>query len=188
VEKTNVFGCSTKWSDKRDDAKKSLAKWDAENVTIDTIDAAGVKKLAANTDGGKLLLVNVWATWCGPCVAEMPELVTVNRMYRKRPFEMITISMDEPEQKDAALKTLKDNHVSATNHLFTGNKDALVAALDPDGWQGPVPHTLLVAPGGKVIYRESGAVDAMKLKRAIVEQIGRTYASTPAKAHPKIAR
>jgi peroxiredoxin len=188
VEKTNVFGCSTKWSDKRDDAKKSLAKWDAENVTIDTIDAAGVKKLAANKDGGKLLLVNVWATWCGPCVAEMPELVTANRMYRKRPFEMITISMDEPEQKDAALKTLKDNHVSATNHLFTGNKDALVAALDPDGWQGPVPHTLLIAPGGKVIYRESGAVDAMKLKRAIVEQIGRTYASTPAKAHPKIAR
>jgi thiol-disulfide isomerase/thioredoxin len=188
VEKTNVFGCSTKWSDKRDDAKKSLAKWDAEDVAIDTIDAGGVKKLAANAEGGKLLLVNVWATWCGPCVAEMPELVTVNRMYRKRPFEMITISMDEPEAKDAALKVLKDNHVSATNHLFTGDKDALVAALDPDGWQGPVPHTLLIAPGGKVIYRESGAVDAMKLKRAIVEQIGRTYASTPEKAHPKNAR
>jgi peroxiredoxin len=189
VEKTNVFGCSTKWSDKRDDAKKSLARWDAEEVKLDTIDAAGVKKLAANAGAEqKLLLVNVWATWCAPCVAEMPELVTVNRMYRKRPFEMVTISMDEPEQKDAALKVLKDNHVSATNHLFAGDKDALVAALDSEGWQGPVPHTLLIGPGGKVIYRETGAVDALKLKRAIVGQIGRTYASTPEKAHPKNAR
>jgi peroxiredoxin len=189
VEKTNVFGCSTKWSDKSDDAKKSLAKWDAEDVTLDTIDAAGVKKLAENAGAEKKwLLVNVWATWCGPCVAEMPELVTINRMYRKRPFEMITISMDEPEQKDAALKMLKDNHVSSTNHLFTGDKDALVAALDPDGWQGPIPHTVLIAPGGKIIYRESGAIDVAKLKRAIVDQIGRTYASTPEKAHPKAAR
>jgi peroxiredoxin len=188
VEKTNVFGCSTKWADKREDAKTSLAKWDAEDVTIDTIDAAGVKTLAANAEGGKLRLVNVWATWCGPCVAEMPELITINRMYRKRPFEMVTISMDEPEQKDAALKVLKDNHLSATNRLFTGDKDALVAALDPEGWQGPVPHTVLIAPGGKVIYRASGAVDPLKLKRAIVEHIGRTYASTPEKAHPKTAR
>ena len=67
-------------------------------------------------------------------------------------------------------------------------QDALVAALDPEGWQGPVPHTVLIAPGGKVIYRESGAVDRLKLKRAIVEHIGRTYASTPEKAHPKNAR
>lgn len=188
AEKTNVFGCSTKWSDKREDAKAWLAKADAEDVALDTIDAAGVRKLAANVEGGKLLLVNVWATWCGPCVAEMPELVTVNRMYRKRPFEMISISMDEPEQKDAALKVLKDNRLSATNHLFTGDKDALVAALDPDGWQGPVPHTVLIAPGGKIVFRASGAVDPLKLKRAIVEQIGRTYASTPEKAHPKNAR
>jgi peroxiredoxin len=187
VEKTNVFGCSTKWSDKRDDVKKALAKWDAEKAALDDIDAAGVKKLAANgTD--KLLLVNVWATWCGPCVAEMPELVTINRMYRNRPFQMITISMDEPEQKDAALKLLTEKHCSATNHLYVGDKDRLVAALDPDGWQGPVPHTVLIAPGGKIIYRESGAVDVLKLKQAIVGQIGRTYASRPAKPRAKNGR
>src|SRR5213075_2058356 len=80
VEKTKVFGCSTKWASKNDDVKKSLAKWDAEPVALNSIDVDGVKKLAANdkakaAETNKLRLVNVWATWCGPCVIELPELV-----------------------------------------------------------------------------------------------------------------
>ena len=174
VEKTKVFGCSTKWATKFDDAKKAIAKWDAEPVALAGIDLEAVKKLAAN-DGKKLRLVNVWATWCGPCVIELPELVEMNRMYRKRDFEMITISMDEPEKKDRALEKLKDLKVATTNYIYTGaNKDKFIEALDAK-WEGPVPHTLLIAPGGKVIYRHTGAVDPMELKKAIVGYLGRTY-------------
>jgi peroxiredoxin len=175
VPETKVFGCSTKWADKSDTAKKSLAKWDAEPVKISPIDAEAVKTLAKN-DSQKLLLINVWATWCGPCVNELPELVTMNRMYRKRPFELITISMDDPKKQDQALAMLARLHVSATNYIFNSDKrDALVEALDKE-WPGPVPHTILIAPGGKVIYRQTGEFDAMELKKAIVGYIGRTYA------------
>jgi peroxiredoxin len=175
VEVTKVFGCSTKWAEKNDSAKKSLAKWDAEAVKISPIDAETVSSLAKN-DSKKLLLINVWATWCGPCVSELPELVTMNRMYRKRPFELITISMDDPKKQEQALEMLNRLHVSATNYIFNSEKrDALVEALDPK-WPGPVPHTILVAPGGKVIYRQTGEFDAMELKKAIVGYIGRTYA------------
>src|SRR5947209_726763 len=103
VEKTNVFGCSTKWASKREDAKKWLEKADAEAVELKQIDAAGVTALAKN-DGKKLRLVNVWATWCAPCVNELPELVTMNRMYRNRDFEMVTISMDTADKKGKALE------------------------------------------------------------------------------------
>ena len=180
VEKTRVFGCSTKWSDKRADARKSLEKWDQEKVELMPLDEAGATRLAKN-DTDKLLLINVWATWCGPCVTEMPEFVTMRRMYRGRKFELVTISLDEPEEKEAALKVLREKHVSATNYLSAvPSRDKLADLLDKK-WPGPIPYTLLVAPGGKILYRHSGPIDALEVRRAIVDFLGRTYASRSAK-------
>ena len=174
VEKTRVVGCSTKWADKQEDARKSLAKWDQEPVSLETIDEAGIAKLVKN-DSNKLLLINVWASWCGPCVAELPEFVTMNRMYRRRPFQMITLSIDDPAKKDAALKMLQENHVAATNYLAAvANRDRFAEVLDKE-WPGPVPYTLVIAPGGKILYRKSGAIEPLEVKRLIVEHLGRTY-------------
>jgi peroxiredoxin len=174
VETTRVFGCSTKWSDKRQSARDSLAKWDAEPVELRTIEKDEVAKLARN-DTDKLLVVNLWATWCGPCVEELPELTTMLRMYRGRKFQLVTISLDEPEKLDEAKRALAGAHLSAANYLFRGaSKDGLGEALDKD-WPGPVPYTVVITPGGKVIYRKTGAFDPLELKRAIVSVLGRTY-------------
>jgi peroxiredoxin len=176
VAVTKVFGCSTKWAGKKDAGLELVKRWNAEDVTLEDIDLAGVKALAAN-ETEKFRLVNVWATWCAPCVDELPLLVDINRMYRRRAFEMVTLSMDDVEVRAKALDTLTSNHVSATNYLFTGDdKDALVEALDAE-WAGPAPYTVLIAPGGKIVYRHQGPIDSLELKRAIVEQVGRTYAA-----------
>jgi len=174
VAQTRCFGCSTKWSDKREDAKRSLAKWDAEPVDLKDIDAAKVKDLARN-DSKKLRVINVWATSSGPSLTELPELVTMNRMYRGRAFELITIGMDDPAKRDNALEMLKKLHVSSANYIYTGDdRDKLADALDAK-WAGLLPHTLVIAPGGKVIIRKTGAVDPLELRRAIVGYLGRTY-------------
>jgi peroxiredoxin len=174
VEKTRVFGCSTKWAEKQKDAERSLERWNAEPVTLETIDDAGVAALGKN-DTKQLTLVNLWATWCGPCVSELPELVTMNRMYRKRPFRLVTISLDEPDKKEKALEVLKENHVAAANYILqTKDRDHFGDVLDKE-WPGPVPYTLLIAPGGKVIYRKTGPFDALELRRAVVGYLGRTY-------------
>ncbi len=176
VEKTRVFGCSTKWSDKREDARVSLEKWDQEKVALESLDEAGVSRLVKN-ETDKLLVVNVWATWCGPCVTELPEFVTMNRMYRRRNFQMVTISLDEPEMKDDALKLLREKHVAVTNYISTvSNRDKFADLLDKE-WPGPLPYTLLIAPGGKVLYRHTGPIKPLEVRRAIVEVLGRTYAS-----------
>jgi peroxiredoxin len=174
VAKTRVFGCSTKWADKREDARRSLEKWDQEPVRLESIDEEGVAKLAKN-DTKQLLVVNVWATWCGPCVAELPELVTVNRMYRRRPFRLVTISLDAPAKKEEALKVLREKHVSCANYLAAvKDRDRFADRLDKQ-WEGPLPYTLVIAPGGKVLYRKTGALDPLELKRAVVGYLGRTY-------------
>ncbi len=174
VAQTRVFGCSTKWAEKRADAQKSLAKWNAEPVAVAPIDLKGVAQLVKN-DGKNLVLVNLWATWCGPCTAELPELVEINRMYRGRGFKLVTISLDDPAKQADALKVLQENHVAAANYILTtSDRDAFAEALDQE-WPGPVPYTILIAPGGKVVYRKSGAIDPLELKRAIVGVLGRTY-------------
>ncbi len=176
VETTRVFGCSTKWSDKRASAVESIKRWNQEPVSLNTIDERGVNELAKN-DTEKLLLINVWATWCGPCIEELPELVTINRMYRKRRFETITISLDTADNRDQALRFLKEKHVAVKNYLFASDdRDKLAEALDPK-WPGPLPYTVLIAPGGKVIYRKHDSFDPMELKKAIVKHLGQTYAS-----------
>lgn len=174
VEKTKVFGCSVKWSDKRDSVKQSLETWAKEKVELKPIDEKGIRELVKN-DGKKLRLVNVWATWCGPCLVELPEFVAMNRMYRRRDFELVTISADSPDEKAKALEALTQKQVSATNYLFDGNdKYKLMDAVDEKS-SGPLPHTVLIAPGGKVLYSKSGPCEPMKIKQAIVGYLGRTY-------------
>jgi thiol-disulfide isomerase/thioredoxin len=174
VETTKAFGCSTKWSDKRVLAKKALDTAAKEKVELNLIDEKGIKALVQN-DSKNLRLINVWATWCGPCVAELPEFVTMNRMYGRRGFELVTISANAPEEKDQALEVLTKKQVAATNCLFEGNdKYKLMDAVDPQS-SGAVPHTIVVAPGGKILYRHSDECDPLEIKKVIADFLGRTY-------------
>jgi thiol-disulfide isomerase/thioredoxin len=128
---------------------------------------------------GKLRLVNVWATWCAPCIIEFPELVSIHRMYRGREFEAVTISADSPDKLDKVGGFLKSQQASTLNLLFEGpDADALAEAVDPR-WSGALPTTVLVAPGGEIIWRSVGAFDPLALKGAIVGYLGRYYHSKP---------
>jgi peroxiredoxin len=174
VEKTKTFGCSIKWADKRASVKSGFDRWANEPVSLETIDEKGIQALVRN-DSKKVRLINVWATWCGPCVVEFPELITVHRMYRGRDFELITISADAPENKEAALAFLKKQQASTRNYIFSiENKYKLVDAVDKD-WPGSLPYTILVEPGGKIIYRVLGELSPLDLKKAVVERVGRYY-------------
>lgn len=173
VEKTKTFGCSIKWPDKRDYAAKAVEEWAKEPVTIEELKIEDLNAILANkTQDYKL--INVWATWCGPCVAEFPDFVNMNRMYRNREFELITISMDELDRKKNALNFLTKKQASSKNYILNGNKYKFIEALDKK-WQGSLPYTLLIAPGGKVLYSQAGTIDPLAMKKLIADSIGRIY-------------
>jgi len=181
-ETTRAFGCSTKWSWKRDSVAKDNANWKALPVTLADLDAEAAKTLAANkTD--KLRVINFWSTTCGPCVAEFPELIDTYRRFQNRPVEVITISADPVKDRakvekfltsqQAALSprtapSVKKEGRTSNNYIYTGeNLDHLAEAIDSK-WNGALPHTVIIAPGGKIIWRHNGRFDAVELRRAIV--------------------
>jgi thiol-disulfide isomerase/thioredoxin len=181
VDKTKVFGCSIKWAEKKGWMAEGLRKWAEEEVTLSPIEAPGLAVLAKN-DSAKLRLINAWATWCGPCIVEFPELVNINRMYRGRAFEVVTVSADPAPLRTDVLKFLKDKQASTRNYLAadSDDRDAMINAVDAE-WQGELPHTLLVAPGGRVVYRTRGAFEPLALRKAIVGYLGRYYHSVAGK-------
>ena len=176
VKTTKVFGCSIKWAEKENWITKGREEWAKEPVELEPIDEAGIKELLQN-NSGKLRLINIWATWCGPCVVEFPEFVTMNRMYRGRDFEFVSICLDDMEKKDKALKFLKEKQASNKNYIFNiDNKYTFIEAIDPK-WPGALPYTMIVEPGGKIVYAKQNIIDPAKIKKLIVDDpaIGRYY-------------
>jgi thiol-disulfide isomerase/thioredoxin len=170
VAKTPAVGCSTKWMYKEEGRKAELTRIESEPVTVTPASADDLKALRKNSSG-KLLLVNLWATWCGPCLEEFPELETMYRMYHHRPFDLVTISTNYPDEKTGVLAALEQQHATNRNLLF-GSTDiyALAAAFDPD-WNAAVPYTILIRPGGQVVYKRQGPIDPLEVRRLIISNL-----------------
>ncbi len=173
---TPTFGCSVKWAWKNEYTKKVNAEWKEKPVEVEKISPSGLAELLEN-DTDELLLVNFWATWCGPCVIEYPEFIEIQRMYGDRDFRFVSVSMDSPDQEEKVLKFLKSKNSAVTNYLVdTDDKYAIIDVVKND-WDGSLPITLLIAPGGEVAYKAPGEIDPLELKKAIVDHpmIGRYY-------------
>ena len=166
---TRVFGCSVKWAEKAEGYNKIWAeRLKEEPVTLEEASAAELIALRENKDSGKVRLINVWATWCGPCVAEFPDLVDLNVTFRGRDFEMVTVAAEYPKMGPKALRFLEGQHASMRNYIFGDtDKYANIEAIDPE-WNGALPHTLIIDHNGDVIYRYTGMLDFIEVRRKLL--------------------
>jgi thiol-disulfide isomerase/thioredoxin len=173
---TPAFGCSIKWAWKNEYTVKMNEEWAKKPVTLEKLKPLELQKLLQN-DTKQLLLVNFWATWCGPCIIEYPEFVNIQRMYGTRDFRFVSIGMDNPELMDKALKFLQSKASAVPNYLMDTEDKYEVIKLLGQEWDGSLPITLLIEPGGKISYKVLGTIEPLVLKRAIVDHpmIGRYF-------------
>jgi peroxiredoxin len=170
VAKTPSVGCSTKWLYKEEGRKEEMAEIEGKPVNVTPASADNLKALRKNATG-KLVLVNFWATWCGPCFKELPDLETMYRMYGHRAFDLVTVSINYPDERAGVLSALQKEHATSHN-LMMGSTDiyALMASFDSE-WNAAVPYTMLIRPNGEVVYKHQGEINPLELRRLIIANL-----------------
>ena len=145
----------------------------AEPLTpVTRIDFAGLQALLKREPETKRpLLINFWATWCTPCVEEFPELVKIDREFRSRGLDFVTISLDNlSEIKRDVPKFLSEMKAEMPAYLLkTADEDAAIQSVAPD-WRGSLPFTILYDATGKIAYKRMGIVKP-DILRAEIEKV-----------------
>ena len=175
VKHTGVFGCSTKWREKSTDRAAALEKIDEQPISVELATKADLTKLRTNPSK-QMTLIDFWATWCGSCIVEFPDLQNTLRMYADRDFSLVTVSANQPDERAGVLRFLQKQHATSRNLLFGSDEtSAMQAAFDPS-WESAVPYTVLLSADGKVLYKTVGSVDLLKLRRTILANVPAEYA------------
>ncbi len=131
-----------------------------EDVTADEL-----QEIIASYQGEKAVLINIWATWCAPCVEEFPEIVELQRNYPDK-LKVIFISADFPDSRDRALDFLKKQNVDWTTYFKTGKDQEFISSLS-DKWTGALPFTKVIGVDGELVTSWEQSADYEKFERHV---------------------
>lgn len=151
---------------KSDPKSDSIALSDKEVVEIKTelevYDFDGLKKYLETTSD-KTYVVNFWATWCAPCIKELPYFERLNSNYSNKKVEVLLVSLDFPKKYDSNLKPFIVEHKL---------KSKVIALNDPDSnlwipevsedWSGAIPATLIYNKDKRQFYEKSFTYDELE--------------------------
>jgi len=99
-------------------------------------------------NGARATVLNVWATWCGPCREEMPDLLRLREAYRDRGLDLVLVSGDFDEQLPEARAFLAERGVEFTTYVKTGRDMEFIDTLNPE-WSGALPATFVYDGEGR---------------------------------------
>lgn len=125
--------------------------WPSDFTEVYGSELVSQVKLAAQTKGTKGVLINAWASWCGPCKTEMPMLLEIRQRYAKQGIEVWFVSVDKSDQAEQTRAVLKERGIEAPHYVVKGRLGYFKEALSPI-WKGSLPSTFLFDAEGRVRY------------------------------------
>jgi thiol-disulfide isomerase/thioredoxin len=159
-----IIGLGCKRTDERKEQKEDAA---LSAITVAPIDKNGLSTLIAKRNG-KTLLLNIWATWCAPCVAEFPDLVKLSKSYDTSAVEVVAISADYPDEVDSRIiPFLRKTNVPFRVYVarFEHQEDFINAVNT--SWSGALPATLIYNARGESRFFHVGELSLAEFKQEV---------------------
>lgn len=121
-----------------------------------------------NNQENKLYVINLWASWCAPCVSELPVFENTSVDYDTSKVSFVLVSLDFPSQiENQLIPFLKKNNITLDVLVMMDlDYNSWINKIDP-GWQGTIPATLLFNNNLKRRYFHSGEISESELRRQI---------------------
>lgn len=140
-----------------------LSSLSASVPDVRVIDEKGVDSLVQNTTD-RVVIINMWATWCVPCIEEFPEILRLRREYMDKGVAVFFVSLDDPKKRQSqVVPFLKRMNVDFPTYIKKAGKDEqFINALSSD-WSGALPATF--------IYDRNGMLSDMRIEQVTYEEL-----------------
>ena len=131
------------------------------------VDGPGVLEAVAASEG-RAVLVNIWATWCAPCIKKFPTVMALREQYGGDGLDVLFVSADFDDQIDKAREFLTSQGVDFATYIKTGKDQEFIDAFESE-WTGALPVMLLYDADGKLLHTWGEAVEHEEVERVIGE-------------------
>ncbi len=134
---------------------KPLTVFTKEGISVPSYDFKSFEpQLLKQTD--TTYVVNFWATWCAPCIAELPHFEKINTDYKNRKIKVLLVSLDFKKQVESNLLPFikRKNLRSEVIHLSDPDANAWISRVDPS-WSGAIPATLIYNKNKRTFYEQT---------------------------------
>lgn len=139
-----------------------IEKASTENIAIEIIDYNSLEVLLNKKDD-KTYIINFWATWCKPCVEELPAFEKLYKKYKSQGVELILVSLDFPKQLESrVLPFINKNNIKG-NVVIMGDPDqnTWIPKVSPK-WSGAIPATTIYNKDSRKFYEQSFEYEALE--------------------------
>lgn len=126
---------------------------------------------AAAAPGAKATLVNVWASWCGPCRMEFPDLLRFGRVYQPKGLRLVLVSVDFPEKETVARRFLASHGATPPAYIQAGDVMKFINTLNPS-WSGAIPASFVYDASGHLVSFHEGMASYGEFRSMVAPVLG----------------